>query len=109
MSIPLKKARLRKNKRDNHVEQVKSVRAKRKEMIQRVESLEQRVQKLVRPNLSPSSCIINSRTLGHLDHHEVICRTPNFGLDKTRFAPCPKTPSFRSLMYSYQASRSLSL
>ena len=48
MSIPLKKARLRKTKRDNHVEQVKSVRAKRKEIIRRVESLEQRVQELVR-------------------------------------------------------------
>ena len=92
MSIPLKKAQLRKNKRDNHVEQVKSVRAKRKEVTQRVESLEQRVQELVRPNLFPSSYLINIRTLGHLDHHEDIYRTPNFRLDKTRFASCPRSP-----------------
>lgn len=52
-SIPPKNARLRKIKRDNHVEQVKSVRAKRKETTRRVESLEQRVQELVRPIFLP--------------------------------------------------------
>ena len=53
MSIPPKKARLRKIKRENHVEQVKSVRAKRKEITRRIESLEQRVQELVRTIFLP--------------------------------------------------------
>jgi hypothetical protein len=51
MSIPPKNAQSQKKKRGNHVVQVKSVQMKRKEIVQRVESLEQRVQELVCFNL----------------------------------------------------------
>ena len=54
ISVPPKNAQSRKRKRGNHVVQVKSVQAKRKETIQRLESLEQRVQELVPLNVFTS-------------------------------------------------------